>query len=247
MPTADALVIVPALNEAATVGRVVSAIRRSGFDVVVVDDGSTDTTAVEAQLAGAGVLRLPVNLGVGAALRCGFRYAVESGYSAAIQCDADGQHIPSYFDSLLRAAEEQDAHLVIGSRFSEVSSFPFPGRARRTAMRYLAFVTSRSAGTRLTDVTSGFRLVRGELLEHFARNFPPYYLGDTFEATYVAVRAGYRVVEVPVEMRERAHGNSSASTLSSVLLIAKVVATTSLGLHFTLPPFTGRGEAPRSG
>src|SRR5688572_11814521 len=110
------LVVIPAYREAATVGAVVAAVRAAGFDCVVVDDGSPDRTTEVARAAGATVLRLAVNLGVGAALRCGFRYADSHGYAAVVQCDADGQHPPEAIVGLIEAAREHDAHLVIGSR-----------------------------------------------------------------------------------------------------------------------------------
>jgi len=239
--TVSSLVVIPALNEGRSVGAVVRAVRAEGFDVVVVDDGSSDDTGARAREAGATVLTLPVNLGVGGALRCGFRFAVERGYTAAIQCDADGQHEPRLLRALVESAPARDgAHLVIGSRFLEGAARPPTGAARRLAMRYLARIASAAAGTRLTDVTSGFRLFQGELLVNFARNFPSYWLGDTFEATYVAGRAGYRVAEIPVSMQERAHGLSSASNRVAVVMIAKALLTALLGLHVPLPrPTTG--------
>jgi hypothetical protein len=112
-------------------------------------------------------------------------------------------------------------------------------------MWYLARIASAAAGTRLTDVTSGFRLFQGELLVNFARNFPSYWLGDTFEATYVAGRAGYRVVEIPVSMQEREHGTSSASNRAAVIMIAKALLTALLGLHMPLPrPRTATRSRP---
>ena len=243
--TARPLVVIPALNEGRSVGGVVRAVRAEGFDVVVVDDGSSDDTGARAREAGATVLTLPVNMGVGGALRCGFRFAVERGYGAAIQCDADGQHEPRLLRALVDTAERDGAHLVIGSRFLKGASRPPTGAARRLAMWYLARIASAAAGTRLTDVTSGFRLFQGELLVNFARNFPSYWLGDTFEATYVAGRAGYRVVEIPVSMQEREHGTSSASNRAAVIMIAKALLTALLGLHMPLPrPRTATRSRP---
>ncbi|NBO57289.1 MAG: glycosyltransferase family 2 protein, partial [Actinobacteria bacterium] len=111
------LVVVPAFNEAESLGSVVSRIREFGFQVVVVDDGSEDQTSDVARAAGARVLTLPINLGVGGALRCGFRYAIESGFVVVVQCDADGQHSPDHISSLIQALTESGASLVIGSRF----------------------------------------------------------------------------------------------------------------------------------
>ena len=113
------LVVVPALNEQATIHRVVTEIRKSGYDVVVVDDGSGDKTAELASQAGAVVLRMKLNLGVGGALRCGFRYAMNEGYDAVIQCDADGQHPASHLKNLEDVWKKTSTHLVIGSLYVE--------------------------------------------------------------------------------------------------------------------------------
>lgn len=240
------LIVIPAFNEEQSVSGVIESVRAMGHEAVVVDDGSSDSTAAVASAAGATVLRLPMNLGVGAALRCGFRYAVDCGYTAVIQCDADGQHLPDFIPALLLAAEESGAHLVIGSRFVVGDLSPTPPIARRTAMRILAALASRATGGRLTDVTSGFRLIRGELLRNFSREFPAYYLGDTFEAAYVAGRVGYRVIEIPVKMQQRLHGTSTASNGDAIRQIAKAVLTTSLRVHFGLASPTNSPDQPQS-
>jgi glycosyltransferase involved in cell wall biosynthesis len=111
------LIVVPALNEERSVGEVVARIRGLGYDVCVVDDGSTDATADHARAAGAVVLQVPLNLGVGGALRCGFRWALANGYDAAVQLDGDGQHDPHEVAALLTCMRETGADMVIGSRF----------------------------------------------------------------------------------------------------------------------------------
>src|SRR4051794_36131666 len=127
------LVVVPAWNEERSVGSVVSDVRALGFDVLVVDDGSRDATSAVARERGAMVVRLPVNLGVGAALRCGFRYARERDYSGVIQCDADGQHPPEGIPVLIEAQASSGAHMVIGSRFAADDPYVV-GRLRRAVM-----------------------------------------------------------------------------------------------------------------
>jgi glycosyltransferase involved in cell wall biosynthesis len=229
--TQPLLVIVPALNEQETIQQVVHEIRVKQFDVLVIDDGSTDDTAHRAEAAGAAVLRLPVNLGVGGALRAGFRFAVDHHYVAVVQVDADGQHPASQIRDLIAAAEQHNAHLVIGSRYLSPDSTLTPTASRRLAMRLLSKVMSRYAGHTITDSTSGFRIICEPLLSEFAHEFPSYYLGDTYEATLVAVRAGYQTVEVPAALRPRSHGLSSAGTLRSMVLIAKVLIVTLLRLH----------------
>jgi glycosyltransferase involved in cell wall biosynthesis len=225
------LVIVPALNEQESIEHVVREIRNQQLDVLVVDDGSTDNTAECAETAGATVLRLPVNLGVGGALRAGFRFAVDHHYAAVVQVDADGQHPAHQIRDLATAAERHDAHLVIGSRYLSSDSTLTPTASRRIAMRLLGTVVSRAAGHTITDSTSGFRIICEPLLSEFAREFPTYYLGDTYEATIGAARAGYSIAEIPAALSNRRHGNSSASNFRAILLIAKVLIVTVLRLQ----------------
>jgi len=221
--TRPLLVIVPALNEQESIQQVVREIRAEHFDVLVVDDGSTDETALRAESAGAAVLRLPVNLGVGGALRAGFRFAVDHHYVAVVQVDADGQHPASQIRDLIDAAEQHNAHLVIGSRYLSPDSTLTPTASRRLAMRLLSKVTSHYAGHSITDSTSGFRIICEPLLSEFAREFPLYYLGDTFEATVAAARASYYIVEIPAALSPRTHGKSTAGRIRAISLLGKVL------------------------
>ena len=220
----EVLVVIPAFNEEQSVGSVVERVRSLGYPALVVDDGSIDRTAEVAEQASAVVLRLPVNLGVGGALRCGFRYAVTHGYRVVVQCDADGQHDPAQITKLLDTMRTDDAHLVIGSRFAAGEQAYTVGRVRRVVMHRLARMASRSTGITITDATSGFRAIGGNLLRSFAATYPTEYLGDTIESLARAGRGGYRVAEVPVEMRARDHGVSTASPLSSAWYLIRVVA-----------------------
>jgi glycosyltransferase involved in cell wall biosynthesis len=227
----DVLVVIPAYNEERSVGPVVMAVRALGYPALVVDDGSVDRTSESAGDAGAIVLRLPVNLGVGGALRCGFRYAVTHGYRVVVQCDADGQHDPAQISTLLDAMTEHGAQLVIGSRFAAGSGAYEAGRGRRMVMRRLAKMASRRTGITITDATSGFRAIGDNLLGAFASTYPTEYLGDTIESLARAGRAGYRVVEVPVEMRAREIGVSTASPISSAWYLVRVIAAVWLQRH----------------
>jgi glycosyltransferase involved in cell wall biosynthesis len=223
------LVLVPAFNEEGSVGTVVDEVVRHGYDVLVIDDGSVDRTADKARRAGAIVLRLPVNLGVGGALRCGFRYAVTHGYSTVVQCDADGQHDPAQIPVLLEAMRAEHADMVVGSRFeleaATTEGQPYEvGAVRRIVMHRLARLASRRTGVRITDATSGFRAIGGRLLGSFAASYPAEYLGDTIEALAQASRAGFRVVQVGVRMRPRAAGISTSSSVASVWYLVRVVA-----------------------
>ena len=226
------LVIVPAWNESASIDAVVRELIAAEYDVFVVDDGSTDGTREVALDAGAMVATLPFNLGVGAALRCGFKYAVRHGYDTVVQCDADGQHPVAHISCLLDAALNSGADMLIGSRFLDTAPEPMKvSWIRRFAMRVLARSASRAAGRTITDSTSGFRVIRSPLLEQLARHLPAYYLGDTFESVIAAGVSGYRIEEVPAALVERVNGSSSASPGKAAKFSVKAASTAMLGIH----------------
>ena len=232
------LVVIPAWNEAESVGVVVEGVRSTGFDALVVDDGSTDSTSAAGAAAGAAVVRLPINLGVGGAMRCGFRYAVGHGYESVVQCDADGQHPPQTIAELVAAQQRSGAHLVIGSRFHPEAQGYEVGQVRRMVMKMLGASATRATGTPIHDATSGFRVFAEPLLSAFAASFPAHYLCDTYEAVIAAGRAGYTVEEVPVLMQHRSHGTSSASPLSAARLTVRAVVVVTTRLHFAIAPCT---------
>lgn len=228
------LVLIPALNEQATIREVVLEVMDHGFDVVVINDGSGDKTAEYARAAGATVLNLRVNLGVGGALRCGFRYAVNNGYRSVVQCDADGQHPISHIQKLIDVSNQTSSHLVIGSRFRYEEILMTVPRHRRFAMWLLGVIASRACQTKITDSTSGFRLISEPLLSQFAKNFPSHFLGDTFEANVVAGRSGYKVKEVAAPISDRKAGVSSTGSGRSIILIARSILVVLFNLHFNI-------------
>ena len=232
------LVVIPAYNEESCVGDVIASVTSEGFDCLVVDDASTDRTFAVATAAGAVVVRLPINLGVGGALRTGFRYALDHGYSCVVQVDADGQHVVALVHDLLAALDPEDTStgydMVIGSRFANRVSSGMPP-VRRLSIRFLSFLINRSGTTRVTDSTSGFRAIRSPLLDGFAVDFPHHYLGDTFEAVFVASRRGYRIVEIPVEMRERQGGVPSAGRYASVKAMIRACTVPLTGMSLDVP------------
>ncbi|RLV57447.1 glycosyltransferase family 2 protein [Aeromicrobium phragmitis] len=216
------LVIVPAWNEQANIASTVREIRSATptFDVVVIDDGSTDHTAREARDAGAVVLQLPFNLGVGGAMRTGFRYAERHDYDRAIQVDADGQHDPADILRVLDGLERAD--ISIGARFAERGEYTVRG-PRRWAMVLLAFVLSRIARTKLTDVTSGFRAANRRAIRQYVAYYPAEYLGDTIDSLVAAVHSGLTVTQVPVEMRQRRHGQPSQRPIGAMVYLFRSV------------------------
>jgi glycosyltransferase involved in cell wall biosynthesis len=217
------LLVVPAFNEERSVGAVVEKARHLHYEVCVVDDGSVDRTAERAADAGAYVLRLPVNLGVGGALRCGFRWALENHFDTIVQVDGDGQHDPLEVATLLDVMSESGADMVIGSRFADGAPV-YPVRSlRRFAMRVLSARVRRVSGIRVQDSSSGFRAIRRPLLDQFAAHYPVEYLGDTVEALIEAGRAGARIVEHPIGMTPRAHGQRSAGSIASLWYVLRLL------------------------
>ena len=202
------LVIVPAFNECEALPSTLAELARTRpeLDVVVVDDGSADDTAEVARGLGVDVLQLPFNLGIGGALRLGFRYAVEQDYDRALQFDADGQHDPNQIPVLLDALDA-GADMVVGSRFAGVGEYQV-GRSRGLAMRFLRWTLKVVSGQRFTDTSSGFRAFSRLVLERFATDYPIEYM-DSVEALALACRSGFDVREVPTPMRERVAGQAS--------------------------------------
>jgi glycosyltransferase involved in cell wall biosynthesis len=229
-PPVRVLVIVPAWNEQDSVVATINEIRTTNpsIDVLVIDDGSLDATAERAAAAGALVCRLPFNLGVGGAMRAGFRYAQRHDYDVAVQVDADGQHDPSYLGVLLGALTTAD--VVIGSRFAGPDASYAVRGPRRWAMLLLGRVLSRLARTPINDATSGFRAANRRAIGVFAAHYPAEYLGDTVESLVIALRTGCTIRQVPVQMRPRAAGTASASPGRAAIYLFRAVVALSLAL-----------------
>jgi glycosyltransferase involved in cell wall biosynthesis len=216
------LAVVPAFNEAGGVAGVVRELFdvRPQIDVLVIDDGSSDRTADRAAAAGARVVRLPYNLGIGGAVQTGFRYAVRNGYDAAVQVDGDGQHVPSEIPALLSALGEDRADVVIGSRFLDRRGYT-TSRMRRVGTRVFSLVNSLVLRQTVTDNTSGFRAFNRKALLFLADHYPQDYPEP--ESVVLLGRNGFRLREIPVRMRERGHGRSSISSLKAVYYMVKVL------------------------
>jgi glycosyltransferase involved in cell wall biosynthesis len=204
------------------------------FDIVVVDDGSTDATGAIARTAGALVVQLPFNLGVGGAVRAGLRWAEQNGYDRAVVVDADGQHDPHGIAVLVEALDA-GADMVVGTRYAPGAQAFRVGRARATAMGLLRFLVRIVAKQRFTDVTSGFRAFDRPVIELLARSYPAEYLADTVEALLMVIYAGFRVDEVPIVMRPRAGGRPSSRRLGLVLNFLRLwIAVLSAGYRHTI-------------
>ncbi len=238
------LIVVPAWNEQASIVATIAEIQETVpfADLLVIDDGSLDRTSQNATAAGATVCRLPFNLGVGGAMRTGYRYAQRHDYDVAVQIDADGQHDPRYLTALLDRLDGAD--VVIGARFAKADD-PYQVRGpRRWAMILLAWVLSRLAHTRLTDVTSGFRVSNRRAISLFAQHYPAEYLGDTVESLVIAARAGCRIVQEPVTMRARTAGRASHSPVKAAIYLFRAVVALLLALVRDWPAQFDDGMEP---
>jgi glycosyltransferase involved in cell wall biosynthesis len=240
------LAIVPALNEVDSIAHTVQDIRRFApeFDVLVVDDGSTDETGRAGATAGALVVRLPFNLGIGGAVQTGYIYAREHGYDVAVQLDGDGQHDAKYIPALLaRLAEGAGFNMVTGSRFlAAVDEGGYRSSApRRAGIGIFARVVSIASRQRVTDPTSGFRMTDRHAIELFAGDYPHDY--PEVEAILLMHAHRLRSCEIPVQMRPRTSGRSAISKLQAAYYMVKVLLAVFVGL-FRARPTAADGDAP---
>jgi glycosyltransferase involved in cell wall biosynthesis len=188
--------------------------------VVVIDDGSTDRTALEARSAGADVIVLPFNLGIGGAVQTGFRYAEVKKYEIAVQVDGDGQHRPDQIPVILDALDRENADVSIGSRFIESKGYT-TSKIRRIGVRVFFLVNSLLLGKRITDNTSGFRAYNRKTIEFLAKHYPQDYPEP--ESVVILSMNGFRITETSVVMRSREYGHSSISALKAVYYMIKVL------------------------
>jgi glycosyltransferase involved in cell wall biosynthesis len=236
-PHNKCLAVVPAYNEEASIVGVIHALRKhaSGFDILVIDDGSTDRTRDLAEDAGVGVLCLPYNLGIGGAVQAGFTYALEHGYDRMVQVDGDGQHDPAEIHRLMAAMQDdRSIDVVCGSRFL-TADYRYPAPiSRRTGIHIFAFILSRIMRQRVSDPTSGFRLYNERAISLFARDYPHDY--PEVEAVLMVHHHRLRMTEVPVRMFQRNGGVSSISSSGKpVYYMLKVLLALFVGLARSRP------------
>ncbi|MBU5670818.1 glycosyltransferase family 2 protein [Paenibacillus brevis] len=213
------LIIIPAYNEEASISSVIADIRQHvpDADIVVVNDGSRDRTEQLAEAAGARVLTLPYNVGIGGGMQTGYIYAQRMGYDVAIQMDADGQHPAKELPKLIAEIGAYD--LVIGSRYTETTSYR-SSRMRRLGMLFFSGLVTLVTGQRFTDTTSGFRAAGRKAIDLYARYYPIDY--PEVESIVYLKRSGCRIAEVSTEMHRRKAGRSSITPWKSVYYMVKV-------------------------
>lgn len=227
------LVLIPAYNEAVSLPAVVSDLRAHypAADVVVIDDGSTDQTAAVARGLGVQLLALPYNLGIGGAVQTGLRLAARQGYDCAVQFDGDGQHRADQLPALLAPLLARQADAAIGSRFLRPGGYQAPP-GRRVGIAIFRRVNTLIVGQTITDNTSGFRAYGRAALAYLAEAYPHDYPEP--ESVVTLCRQGFRVVEVPVLMRERQGGRSSITLVRSIYYMIKVLLA--IGVRATERP-----------
>ncbi len=221
--SAKKLIIIPAFNESANLRRTLEEIRdqAGGSDLLVIDDGSSDSTRQEALRCGVDVISLPINLGIGGAVQTGLIYARDQAYDYVIRLDADGQHDPGDIRRLMPPLEQDEADMVIGSRFIKPMNKGYsPGIIRRAGIGYLSGIVGFITGQRVLDTTSGFCAWDRKAVHLFAERYPVDFPEP--ESLVLAVRNGLRVKEIPVRMRTRYSGKSSISPLGSIYYLFKV-------------------------
>lgn len=215
------LIIVPAFNEEENIEKTVEMIRQESdfFDYVIINDCSTDRTKEICESRGYCIINLPTNLGIGGAVQTGYKYALRRGYEMAVQVDGDGQHDPKFLQKMAEYMKENNLDMVIGSRFIEKKGFQ-SSALRRTGIRFFSVLIRLLTGEKITDPTSGLRIVGKDVLEIFAKEYPKDYPEP--ESIVTVLDRGFKVGEVPVVMKERDGGKSSISLGKSVYYMVKV-------------------------
>jgi glycosyltransferase involved in cell wall biosynthesis len=228
------LIIIPALNEELNIGGVIDDLKAyvPEANLLVVNDGSTDSTAEIAYSYRATVINLPFNLGIGAAMQAGFKYAERNGYDIAVQFDGDGQHRADQLQDILNPIIDGNADITIGSRFINKGLYDAE-LPRLVGIRILSRIISIFIGQKITDPTSGFRAVNRKVIEFYSRYYPDDYPEP--EALVLLHRAGFRIHEVPTLMRKRLMGNSSITIVKAIYYMIKVILAITIDIIKKVP------------
>lgn len=215
------LVIIPAYNESASIVKTVNDIKQNApdFDYVVVNDCSTDNTLQICEEHGLNCLKLPVNLGIGGAVQSGYLYGVREGYDVAVQFDGDGQHSAAHLEEMAKTLVDQNADMVIGSRFITNEGFQ-SSAMRRLGIKHFNLLIKLLTKKTITDPTSGMRMVNRDVMKLFSEDYPKDYPEP--ESVVQIIAQGKKVVEIPVLMNERSEGVSSISPKKSIYYMIKV-------------------------
>ena len=215
------LIIIPAYNEAANIEKTIAAIEQEAkdFDYVIINDCSTDNTLDICRQNKFNVIRLPINLGIGGAVQTGYKYAFQNGYDLAVQVDGDGQHDPAFLKTMSNYLEKEKCDMVIGSRFINKEGFQSSG-TRRIGIKYFTILIKLLTGEKITDPTSGLRMVNRDIIEMFANDYPKDYPEP--ESVVAILRKKKKVKEIPVIMKARKGGVSSISPKKSIYYMIKV-------------------------
>ena len=215
------LVIIPAYNEEGCIVDTVKDVveHAKGFDYIVINDCSSDETRKVLRRNNIHFVDLPVHLGIGGAVQTGYRYAYYHGYDTVVQFDGDGQHDAKYLNAMLEELEKGEVNMVIGSRFIEKKGFQ-SNSVRRIGITHFTRLIKMLTGTRITDPTSGYRMVDDKLIKYFAFNYPSDYPEP--ESAVSILAKGWKITEIPVEMRARQAGKSSINFKKSIYYMIKV-------------------------
>ncbi|HHZ01457.1 MAG TPA: glycosyltransferase family 2 protein [Tissierellia bacterium] len=215
------LVIIPAYNEQNNLINVINDLKMNApdFDYVIINDGSTDETMTLCAENSLNVINLPVNLGIGACVQTGYKYALKKGYKIAVQFDGDGQHKAEYLGKMYKEMIETDSDMVIGSRYLYKNGFQSTV-FRRMGIKILSKLIKVLYKQEIKDVTSGLRMVNKRLVTEFS-NYYPYDYPEP-ETVAFCMRKKFKITEVAVTMRARNEGKSSINKIQSIYYMVKV-------------------------
>lgn len=215
------LIIIPAYNEAENIEKTIDAITKKAkdFDYIIINDCSSDETLKICEEKGYNVVSLPINLGIGGAVQTGYKYALQNGYDVAVQVDGDGQHDPAFLHMMVDYMVEKKCDMVIGSRFINKEGFQSSG-TRRLGIKYFTILIKLLTGAKITDPTSGLRMINRKVIKVFAVDYPKDYPEP--ESVVSILRQKKNVQEIPVIMKAREGGVSSISPKKSVYYMIKV-------------------------